>query len=935
MVAAAAPEVVGRDDELAKISRFLDDRALRALVIEGEAGIGKTTLWQAAVERARERGYRVLAYGAIGAEAQLSLSALADLLAGVPREATGALPKVQQRALAVAMGEEEATGRDIEGRLVAAAFLSLSRALADERPLVFAIDDLQWLDGSSAAVLAYALRRLRDANVKLVTSCRGELGKPLPFDFDRALGSEGLLRVPVGPLSEGALQRVLHQRLGVSFPRPVLRAVHETSGGNPFYALELARGGVELADDGSIRLPRSLELVVHERLQQLPAATRTALAYVSALPEPAPELLAHVVSEDALEPAIAAEVLEVQAGRLRFRHPLLASAAWAAVGEARRHEIHRALAEVVEDPEQRARHLSLSATAPDAGVADALQLAAERAYRRGAPAAAADLLERARRLTAEEDLRRWARLTERAARAHYEAGDWERPLELAREALAKLPAGPERAHILLVACEMRPGQLDLCRQALAEAGESELRVQALLTLCEQLFFFSTQRERAIDVADEAHELAERFGRRDLAGVALTYRAAAKMNAEIAGARQDLTRALEIEHELGGLPTTIQMEPTTWSAYAAVLYDDDFMAARPLLEVQLRKAAECGDEREYALISEDLPVYELEAGDLARARGEAQRCLEFAEMTGHTGLQAEMARALGLVSAWEGDLRSARVLLDRSLELYGGVEDAFYRANAVAAMGFLDLCDDRPADAVADFARFRELVGEHREPRGLCPGCQGDEIEALVLAGDLEWARHRIASLRRVGADRASERLLAYADRGEGLVLAAQGDLAGARAAMESALRHHEQIRRLPLERARTLLAYGQVLRRSKHQKGARDALGEALLEFERLGAKHFVEKTREELARVGGRSPAAAGELTATEQKVATLVAAGLSNKEVAARLFVTVRTVEATLTRVYAKLGIGSRLQLSRALEARPGPPEPGQRGTENCPGV
>jgi DNA-binding NarL/FixJ family response regulator len=147
-------------------------------------------------------------------------------------------------------------------------------------------------------------------------------------------------------------------------------------------------------------------------------------------------------------------------------------------------------------------------------------------------------------------------------------------------------------------------------------------------------------------------------------------------------------------------------------------------------------------------------------------------------------------------------------------------------------------------------------------------------------------------------------------------------LAGAKAALESALRHHDKPPSLPFERARTLLLYGQVLRREKKRREARQALNEAPPEFERLGARLFAERTREELRRVGGRASAAKGELTATEERIARLVASGLSNKEVAARSFVTVRTVEATLTRVSAKLGVSSRLQLSRVLgDAQEGP--------------
>ncbi|MGZ4386824.1 MAG: helix-turn-helix transcriptional regulator, partial [Gaiellaceae bacterium] len=183
------------------------------------------------------------------------------------------------------------------------------------------------------------------------------------------------------------------------------------------------------------------------------------------------------------------------------------------------------------------------------------------------------------------------------------------------------------------------------------------------------------------------------------------------------------------------------------------------------------------------------------------------------------------------------------------------------------------------------------------------------------AGEHARARERVAALRAAAGERELPRFLAWADRGEGLLLAAQGDLDGACAALESALAQHERVP-IPLERGRTLLIYGNVLRRARRRRAARETLGEALAEFERIGAGHFARRAAAELKHVAGRAPRPEGELTQTEDRVARLVASGLSNREVAGRLFVTVSTVEATLGRVYAKLGIRSRLQLARALD-------------------
>ena len=920
MLKAAASEIFGRDDELAAIRAFLENPASRALVLEGEPGIGKTTLWRAALQLADEFGERVLAARPAGAEAQLSLSGLADLLQGVSPEVIRALPEIQQRALAVVLAEAATASEGLDGRVLGAAFLNLVRALAEKRPLVIAVDDLQWLDGSSAAVLLYALRRLRDERVKLLASCRGEPGAPLPFACELALAEE-IERLAVGPLSRGALYRLLQRQLGISLPPALLSAVHETSGGNPFFALELARAGIEQPEDGLIRLPRNLEPLVRERLRRLPPVSREALAYASALSDPTLEVLARVGVGDALEPAIEAGVVELEQGHLRFDHPLLAAAAWNAAGRAQKREIHRALSEVLEDPEQQARHLALATSEPDRDVVQALERAARSAQQRAAPIAAAELYEMARRLVPPEEDGLWAKLTERAAAMHYEAGAWNRPLELAHEALDRLPAGPERAEILLVACEMRPGQLDLCRQALEEAGGGVTRVHALAALCEQLSFLAHTRQAA-KIASEACELAEKLRRRDLLGVCLIYRAGMRMQAELAGGREDVAAALEIERELGELPTTLHNSPATWDAFANVIYDDDIDAALPMLERQMRIAIEQGDERTYCQIALDRVQFEIDKGNWSRARMLAEESRDLSGISGYADGSADLARLLGLISALEGDFPTARELIEESLVFHAQAADPIYETFAHAVSLFVRLCE-QDADAIGDEVdRYQEWVRAHNFERVDPPWLhwtQGDEIEALVLSGRTEKARERIDEIRRLGKKRRWQRFLAWADRGDGLLLAAESDLTGAAAALESALRHHDKPPSLPFERARTLLVYGQLLRRDKRRAEARRVLNEALNEFERLGARFFAERARGELKRVGGRAPAGEGELTATEERIARLAASGLSNKEIAARSFVTVRTVEAALTRAYAKLDVRSRTQLSRVLANTP----------------
>ncbi|MDQ4082412.1 MAG: AAA family ATPase, partial [Actinomycetota bacterium] len=269
---ALALEIVGRDEELAAIDRFLASDDPTALVVEGEAGIGKTTIWQAGTTRAREYEYLVLATRPAEAETQLSFAALGDLFGDVRDDVLSELPAPQQRALEVALLLADASGRAPDQRAVSFAFLSALRALARATPVLVAVDDVQWLDLPSAAVLAFTVRRLRAERIAFLLARRLAPGSDEPPPLERAIPPERLDRLTLGPLTLGALHHLLHGNLGTAFARPRLRRVHELSGGNPFFALELgralARGAVAL--EPGQPLPVSLDALVRDRLASLP-----------------------------------------------------------------------------------------------------------------------------------------------------------------------------------------------------------------------------------------------------------------------------------------------------------------------------------------------------------------------------------------------------------------------------------------------------------------------------------------------------------------------------------------------------------------------------------------------------------------------------------------------------------------------------------------
>ncbi len=338
-------EVIGRDEELQAAERFLDAIPLgaRALVIEGEAGAGKTAIWEATLGSAAARDVIVLRARPAEAETSFSHSALGDLLRG--RHGTLArLPDPQRRALEVALVISDENGDAPDQQAVGLAALGTLRALAEEAPVVIAVDDVQWLDAPSAAVLSFAARRLRDHRVGILLALRTAGGEPAPLGLDRALAGDRLARMPVPPLSLGAVQRLLQTHLGDLPPRPVLHRLHELSGGNPFFALELGRalraGAIHL--EPGERLPVSLETLVDARLGALSPQARRALATAAAMAQPSVALVTAVEAGDgdALTEAERAHIVDLRDGNVRFAHPLLASGAYAGVEARTRRELH-------------------------------------------------------------------------------------------------------------------------------------------------------------------------------------------------------------------------------------------------------------------------------------------------------------------------------------------------------------------------------------------------------------------------------------------------------------------------------------------------------------------------------------------------------------------------------------------------------------------
>ena len=442
-----AAVVVGRDAELASLSEFvarIPDGA-SALVLEGEAGMGKTTLWGAGVEAAETAGWCVLQAQPAESETTLSFSGLGDLLDPVLEEALAPLAGAQRSALACALVLEEVEGPPPDAHAAGVALLNALRGLCSAPGVLVAVDDVQWLDAASAAALSYATRRLKSETVGVLLTRRTGVESPLVDELRR---TAILAEVEVGPLDLAALHQVVQAQLRVSLPRPLLAEVHEAAGGNPFYALEivrtLTRTGASVEAGRRLPVPDSLHGLVHGRLLALPQESRDFLAAAAAHAHPTTDITEEASGVDrsaGLTPALEAHVVETEGGRIRFTHPLLAAGALETADPRRRSEIHARLAELLEDPEAQAWQLAASVDGPDEKVAVALEEAARHARSRGAPRPAALLLDRAGEMTpADLSSARIRRFVD-AAELHFEAGDSNRAEARLTSLVDALPYG--------------------------------------------------------------------------------------------------------------------------------------------------------------------------------------------------------------------------------------------------------------------------------------------------------------------------------------------------------------------------------------------------------------------------------------------------------------------------------------------------------------
>ncbi|HEY3735666.1 MAG TPA: AAA family ATPase [Streptosporangiaceae bacterium] len=906
--------LVGRDAEGAAVLAGLGtgEAGARAVLLVGEAGIGKTAVWDWATQQYRTAGGQVLLSRATAAEARLPWVGLTDLLRSVPDPITDSLPRLQGRALrAVAL--QSGGGGAGDERIVGTAFHTTLQRMAETSPVLLAIDDVPDFDPASWRALLFALRRLDHSDVRFLGTVRGSeagrlLGQSLPPDDWR--------EIRLGPLSIAYLFELLRARIGVRLPRPLLVRIHTTAGGNPLYALELARALERLDRQPQagvpLPLPSGLVALVEARIHSLRDDVRELAAATAATWR----FTGVDVNRDALDVAVRSGLVVVDTGDdgvgvIRAAHPLLCAAAYNGLDVHSRRVLHQRLAASTEDPVERARHLALASPGPQEQVAAALDAGTAAALAAGVPDIGVELA----RLALDHTVAvadRPPRL-DRLADAQFRAGDSTGALATQAAAIRLTSDLPQRARRRIRLAEIAtettgwPSAVAEVQTAIAEAaGDPTVLAEAMLTLAAVTDDISLSYASAA----RAVELLEGLDQPDpqiLSG-ALAQAAGARFRAGRGLDHDMFARAIAIErgHDYRRLSDRADAN------YAALLkYADELDTSETMLNALLDEARAAGDFSSIAYSVAHLVSIALWRGQITQGRAYADEHLTLATQGDMAGQRAQAQYNLGLAMAYQGRLDEADGVFIALRDDPSTTGWILHRAHG--GLGFTALSRGDAEAAVSHLDQWYAALSEmHFEEPGYSRS-HLDYLCALVAAGRAADAASVLAVLT-VQARRSGGRWAAVVARtGHALIDAQAGRLAQAQESIEAALTWY-RASPLRFDRARTLLIAGQISRRAKAKTVAHGLLDEARCEFRSFGAEAWEALAAAELARVNVR-PRAPAELTETEQRVAELVAAGLTNREAAARAFLAVKTVEAVLGRVYRKLGIRSRAELAARM--------------------
>ncbi|MFI5645449.1 AAA family ATPase [Kitasatospora sp. NPDC051705] len=922
--------LIGREHELALLHSFVTAPEGRALVLRGEAGVGKSALVDRAARTAAEADHALVRATGVEAESELPFAGLHQCLHPL-LDRTARLDPRQRTALDVVFGG--GSGAPPSVLSLGIAVLDLLALAAAERPLTLLIDDGQWLDDASVEVCGFVARRLADLPVKMLIALRSEVR--CAFDHAR------LPELPVEALAEDAAGRLLelrHPRLDAR----VRRAALEHARGNPLALHELPPylAAPDLAGDllatPGVPLPRRLQQLYGTRIERLAPAVRAELLRGALDGAAAGRLRGRVHATRyrmrGVEPAVESGLLDVDTalGDFVFRHPLVRSAVIQLATPDERRSAHAELSRVHRaDTERHAGHLAAAVVEPDEAVAAVLEAAADSATRRGGAAAAVAWLTRAAELS-ERPADRSRRLGDAAYLAAQAALLDEAQRLLHRSDPEPGPAGSLAAVLTSAHADfVRAGAVRPAFQRLAaaverwsdggtqgEAGDGATLARAADALVTMAHYAGDpalwQRvERILDaLGDRVHPLTALY--RDASAVARSG----------AGLRERLERAFTAEAHLA-----------PWDL-ARLGVCASHVDALSQYRVQLRHAVE--REREEGAVSSVMTMLrmlmldQMYSGEWAEAERTGQQALELCTAHGHVLLAYHTRAVLGQLAARRGRLGAAR-------ELQSAV-DAWARPRGV---GLLTQITEAIATGVAltegDFeAAYLYAIGMtppgsfERHAHQIAPRALLELVEAALYSGRREQARRHALAACEAGLPEASPRLALSAYGG----LAMTAEDAAEAAAMYARVEAHPAAGDFPFEVARVRLAYGITLRRLSEPRAAGQALTLAVGTFDRLGCTAWADRARAEL-RAGGRPAAPSGPsapdaavLTWQERRIAELAATGLTNKEIGERIRLSPRTVSSHLYRVFPKLGVTSRAALRDALGGTPGGTPAGDTG-------
>ncbi|MGV9249241.1 ATP-binding protein [Streptomyces sp. NPDC003710] len=911
--------VIGREELLAGAREQLAGGG--SVLVHGPAGIGKSTVLRSLAAEYGEAVRTVLRCSATESESHLPFLALADLLGLVVDEVADRLPAPQRTALESALTGRGESSLQRDGLALRLAVLSTLRALAARGPVLIVADDLQWLDPASTELLGFAARRLGGTPVQMLCAVRTQT-EPQGQEHDRYLSAAppDTLAVRVGPLARTQVAELLDHRGYTGLPRSTVRDIHRTSGGNPLFALELGRALFESTTPPSpgepLPVPTSLRALVLNRLEALPAEARRTLLVASAGARPTVALLRaagrqNAEAETAQAAALGLLVTERDAPGVRFAHPLISAALYAQASAQERRAAHAALSTAASDPIERARHLALASTGTDPEVAGRLGEAAAAARDRGAPSVAAELgLLAARHTPAgaapSADERRL-----QAAEDALTAGETDFARDIAHEVLAQAaePADRVRAWMVVIdAAGHAMAEVDaVFPQALSDAGDDP-RLLALVhyQLAWRALLVEGDFDRAREEGALAADLAARAGDRRNELLALAFQAQAETLMGHPDAPATIKRALK---EPQDPRVACDHNGAASARFRWLIMSDQLTEARKTISGLLREVRRRGMVEAEVHFLRGLAETELRAGHCGRALDLARESLRLARDTGIG--EAASAMLTSLAEAAGGEVERALTLAREAVGRAEEDGDVLYLSRALAALGHAQLVAGDATGTVGSLRRVRELeegLGVTDPARGRW---HGDLAEALVRIGEPAEAQDVIDATRARALRLGRESVLAVLDRAEALVRTTRGEVGTAERQLTSA---QERLAGLGygLEEARAAYALAGL----RAQKPGPTPYDEAARLFRRCRAMPWLRQV-ETAAVTGAAQPplaaAALDTLAATERQVAALVMEGATNREIAARLFISVKTVEATLTRVYRKLGIRSRVDIVR----------------------